>query len=207
MTLLESSRILAETRSLTPYLNQLATFFLILFLGFLTGKIIGSLIRRITSDLDTDNLLSRVLGTRFRAGRLLATTVSWLIYALTVILAFNTIKATRLLLTIISALLLIALALSTITTLKDFLPNAIAGWRIKRKIKPGHILTINNVRGVVKEASLLETTMEMREDDLLVIPNSLFATNAYEIKEGKRKERRDGRRRGRGGAARKEKEK
>jgi len=168
----------------TPSLNRIVIFFFILFLGFLVGKILGRLARKMLGELKTDAFF-RSLGWKLSVERGLAHLVAGLTYTVTLILALNAVGLTTVVLEIILGVFVFALLLSFLLALKDVIPNATAGVMLKRKLEPGIMLKLDDVEGVVTSVTLLETIITTKGGDTIVIPNSLFARQRIRITKGR----------------------
>ena len=70
-----------------------------------------------------------------------------------------------------------------ILAVKDFVPNAVAGFIIyqKKKIKVNDIIQVNNIEGKVIELALLDTKIKVKSNDIVFIPNSLLIKSEVKI--------------------------
>ncbi len=166
----------------TPYLNKIVIFFLILFIGFLVGKIIGRLVRKILRDIKTDAFVNRTLGWKLSLERTISSLVAGLVYLVSFILALNAVGLTTLVLEIILGVFVLAIVLSFLIALKDIIPNAAAGLTIRQKVKEGVKVKMDDAEGKVKEVNLLETIVQTKNGDTIVVPNALFAKQLIRIK-------------------------
>jgi small-conductance mechanosensitive channel len=92
-----------------------------------------------------------------------------------IVFALDQLGITAFVLYIIIGLLALVIAAAFVLSIKDFIPNFIAGWRLSRKklFAVGDTVTIGSVTGKVKEAGLLETKLQSRKD-VIHIPNSIL---------------------------------
>ncbi|MBR9692463.1 mechanosensitive ion channel [Candidatus Woesearchaeota archaeon] len=166
----------------TPHLNKIVIFFLIIFMGFLVGKILGRLTRKLLHELKADAFIKRTLGWKLGIERGLSSLVAGLVYLISVILALNAVGLTTVVLEIILGVVILTLAISFLIALKDIIPNVSAGITLKQKLKEGTKLKMDDAEGTVKEVTLLETIIETKKKDTIVIPNALFAKQRIKIR-------------------------
>jgi small-conductance mechanosensitive channel len=171
---------------LEPLTTKLIGALLILFIGLIIGRISGVLLKRVLHSINTDKNVRRVLNVKLSFEKLLSQILSWLVYVATIIMALNHLGLTTAILTIITAVLIIILALSLLLAVRDMLPNLFAGITIKyrRDFAKGDRIKVKNVDGVVEEINLLSTKVSLGTD-LIVLPNSIFQKEGYQVKKKK----------------------
>lgn len=166
----------------TPYLNDLVIFLLILFIGFLVGKILGRLVRKLLAEIKLDAFLRRSISWKVSMERSLGSITAGIIYLVTIILAFNAVGLTTIVLELLLAVVMLAIALGFLLALRDIVPNAASGLTLKRKLREGMEIEMEGASGVVKEVTLLETIIETKSKEEIIIPNALFAKQRMKIK-------------------------
>ena len=74
-------------------------------------------------------------------------------------------------------------------SLKDFLPNAIAGFLIHKKklLAGGDSIEIQGISGKVEDVGWVETKIINQNKDIVYIPNSSFLRSGLKIKRRKSK--------------------
>ncbi len=164
---------------ITPQLNLVVIFFLILFIGFLVGKILGRLTRKLLAGADAG--VKRLLGWKVSVEHGAGRAVAGLIYLVSIILALNAVGLTTVVLEAILAIVILAIAVGFLLALKDIIPNAAAGITLRGKLAPGTRLRLDDAEGAVEEVTILETTIRTKKGDLIVIPNALFARQRIRI--------------------------
>jgi len=90
----------------------------------------------------------------------------------------------------IAAGIIILIILSTFLGIKDFIPNAMAGFFIQRKkeFRIGQRIRVKGMQGTIIEITLLETKIETKNGDIIFIPNSVLSrTEVTYIQSGKKK--------------------
>jgi small conductance mechanosensitive channel len=166
---------------LTPYMNTFVVFFIILFLGFLVGKILGRLVKRILSDVHTDTFLRQRFGVKFSVERLVSGLITSVAYLVSIVFALNALHLTFWVAGAITTILMLAVTVSALIALKDLIPNAAAGVALRRRLSAGSYVRMEGGEGVVKEVNLLDTVIETRTQDVLIVPNALFAKKSLRI--------------------------
>jgi small conductance mechanosensitive channel len=87
---------------------------------------------------------------------------------------------------------MILIILSTFLGIKDFIPNAVAGFFIqhKKELKVGQKIKIKGMQGTITEITLLETKIETKTGDVIFIPNSVLSkTEVTYVKAGKKEKK------------------
>lgn len=156
------------------YLSHILGALIIFFIGFIIGRLLGKLVYKVLHDIGLDRIIKETLQTEIELEKPLEKIVSYFIYFIAVVMAFNEIGLTTTVFTIIIAAMLILLVVTVALSIKDFIPNAIAGLIImkKRNIKEGDRIEVANAKGKVSEISLLETKIETSKKDTIFIPNA-----------------------------------
>jgi small-conductance mechanosensitive channel len=146
-----------------------------LLIGFIIGRIVGKLAYRVLHEIELNSVLTKA-GAKFGLEKAISNFAAYFIYFITIIWALNTIGITAPILNMISAALLILIIISIILAIKDSVPNMIAGLVIYRKgiIKEGNKIKIDNISGIVKKISLVETDIESDTGDVIHMPNSII---------------------------------
>lgn len=163
---------------ITPAMNQIVIFFLILFIGFLVGKILSRLAQRLLRDLESDAWAQR-LGARFSVSRLVSGIVAGVIYVITVIVALDSVGLSTVVLTALTIVVALSAMLGIIVAVRDLVPNVMAGLTIRRRFTVGAKLRIEGVEGRIVELTAVDTTIETKKGERMVIPNGLFLRKPY----------------------------
>lgn len=160
-------------------LNKIVTALIIFFVGFMLGKIAGSLSKRI---LEEANLNKKSINTflgRINLEKLFSNLVSYLIYLGTIIMALNTLGITR----YVALSLLISFAVILVSTLvldiRDMLPNLYSYLKIKSRkyfCEQDWIKT-HLAEGTVKKITPFTTRIITSKGDELYIQNFAILEN------------------------------
>jgi len=168
---------------LSQFFTKIIIAIVILLIGFIIGRIAGRLLHKILHEIELDNILKKA-GIKLALEDILSHFLTYFIYFITIIWALSEIGLTTTILNMISAAILILIIVAVLLAVKDFIPNAFAGFFIYRKdlIKPGDRIKINGLEGKVKKISLVETEVETRKGDLILLPNSNITKKAIIVK-------------------------
>ena len=147
-----------------------------LIIGLLLGRFLGNLTRKLIYELEINKILREKTNVKIPLGEYLSLLVKYVIYAIAIIMSLNQLGLKGIILNAILVILIILLIIFMILSLKDFVPNLMAGLTLtqKRNIKPGNIIEINNIEGEVINITLLETKIRTRNGDIVYIPNSIL---------------------------------
>lgn len=159
------------------FINLIAAIAIIL-IGLVIGRFLGKLIKRVLHELDLNKTLSQK-GIQSPVEQIISNIVQYLIYFIALIMALNQLGLTSRVFHIILILVLLLLIAFLILTIKDFLPNLMAGMFLLRRkhIKPGDKITVENIKGVIQEIDLIETKILTKSNDIMIVPNSILNKN------------------------------
>ncbi len=174
-------------QTINPILNRLVVAVIILFLGFIVGKIIGKLIERGLKEVSLDKGLKKAINLKVSLEKGISSFASFFIYLVAIIMALDSLGLTSSVLIMISAAIIVVIVISFILAIKDYVPNIIAGIRIKNKgfIEIGDYVKVKDIEGRVIKVNLNETELETKNKDIIFVPNSMFVKE--EVYKRKRK--------------------
>lgn len=152
---------------------KLLTAFLVVILGLIIGQISSNIIKRFLKSMELNKILEDQLKIKLQLEKYLASTIKYIIYFATAIIALNTIGIPTRVLQIILIIFLILIILFIILAFKDWLPNLISGFYILRtqRIKKGDTIKSRGITGKVIQINLLETKIETNNNEVIFIPN------------------------------------
>ena len=165
---------------------------LLLLIGFIVGKILGRLIYKFMHSFEVNETFSKLTGTTLKIEEISETFTTYFIYFVTIVLVLQQIGLVSTILHMIAAGIIILIVLSTFLGIKDFIPNAIAGFFINsnKKFKVGQKIKVKGMQGRIIEITLIETKMETPSGDIIFIPNSVLnKTEVTYIRSGKKSKR------------------
>jgi len=163
---------------------------IILFAGFIIGKLAGKLVKKVLHELEVDSVLKKLARTEVSLENMLMHGTTYLIYFIAIIMALNHLGVTTAVLQMISGAAIVLLVIAILLGVKDFIPNAFAGFRIHRNkfLEEGEMISVKGMEGKVVHMDLLETEIKTSRGDSVYIPNStLTKTEVIKLKTRKNK--------------------
>lgn len=158
---------------ITPIINAIVAASLIIFVGFIGGKILGKFILRLLKDSYVDETTKKITKKEIPLAKIASTTATYLCYAAGIIIAFLTLNILHYVVLLIALLFILVIGISAVFGLRDLFPNLRARKGILKKIKIGDDTSINRIQGKVVKIGILETHLLLENGDLLVFPNHL----------------------------------
>lgn len=168
-------------------LLKIAIAAIIVLLGFILGKLLGRLVKRALHEAEVDNILKKI-GLKLSLENALSILTRYFIYIISITMALNQLGVTTAVLQLILGGIIILIVLFAFIALKDFVPNAIAGFFIYRKqlIKKGDVIKVHNISGKVENVGLVETEVIIKSKDKLYIPNLNIIRSELLVKKKKK---------------------
>jgi small-conductance mechanosensitive channel len=170
---------LGETTGINPLFMNVISALLILFIGFIVGKVVGLLIQKIFHQLSVDEKLATA-GYRTTLKKLIGNTFTILIYGAAIVLALLQLDILNYALIIVGGGALLIIGISLFLLIFDAFLNLFAGLYLTyfKRIIPGDRITIRSISGTVLHVGLFVAIIHERED-LLRVPNRLFLKEPY----------------------------
>lgn len=164
---------------------------ILLLVGFIIGRILGRLIYKFLHSFEINESFSKLSGVNVKIEEITESFTTYFIYFITVVIVLQQIGLATTVLHMIAAGVIILIILSTFLGIKDFIPNAIAGFYIqsKKTFKVGQTIKVKGMSGKIKQITLLETKLETKNGDIILVPNSILHKTevTYVTKKGKKK--------------------
>ncbi len=165
---------------------------LIFFIGFILGKLLGKIIKQVLHHVDLDYFLRKTLGMRISFETIIASFTSYFVYIVSFVMALGQVGLSVAILQMLIGGVIVIIVISVILSIKDFVPNFVAGLMIREKgfINEGDIVQVKDVEGKVLELGIIETILQNRRGDRIFIPNIVFTKNEvinYKPQESKRR--------------------
>lgn len=167
------------------FLNIVVAIIIVL-IGFISGKLLGRLVMKALHEAEIDNVLKKI-GLKISLEKKISILTEYFIYVLSIIMALNQLGVTTTVLQIVLGGVILLLVLFVFISLKDFLPNAVAGFFIQRKklFNKGDEINVHGVSGKVESIGLVETEVVMKNKDKIYIPNSNMVKSELRVKRKK----------------------
>lgn len=150
---------------------------IILLIGFIVGKILGRIVFKILHSFELNETFSELTGATLKIEEIAESFTTYFVYFITVVIVLQQIGIVSTVLHMIAAGVMILIILSTFLGFKDFIPNAIAGFYIqsRKKFLVGQKIKVKGMQGKIIKITLLETKMETKNGDIILIPNSILS--------------------------------
>ena len=163
------------------FVSKLLIALIILFIGFVIGRLLGRLINRVLHEFELNKVLKKTTTSGLKLEELISKLVTYLVYFIAIILALETLNLAPVILYIISAAILIIIILSVLLSIKDFVPNLIAGLVIqkKRSLKLGDHIKVKDLEGEIIKINLVEISIRNKHDDMIYIPSSVLLKSEF----------------------------
>jgi len=164
--------------------NNFVIALFILVVGFFLGKFLGKLVSKVLKEITFDKLVKKLTKRNIPAEQVISFFVSSLIYLVALVLAFKQLGIAEKIFEWIGLGLIILVLVSFALSVRDLIPNFIAGVSIitRKKIKVGDHIKVDGVDGDVVKIELLETRVKTAKGDLIYIPNSTITKSKIEIR-------------------------
>ena len=155
------------------YVPNLVTAILVFIVGAYLASLVRDFVRSSTNSLGIST------------GRILSTVIYYVLFIMVVLTAMEQAKIdTKILSTnllIIIAAIMLAAAISYGFASKDVLSNILAGFFIKRTFQKGMMIEIDNIRGTIIEITNIAVTLQLTDNERIVIPSQQFLTGKVKI--------------------------
>ena len=152
---------------------------LIFFIGFIFGRLLGRIIKKVLRHMNTDYFMRNTLGIKLSVEDVLSVSTSYFVYMISFVMALNQLGLSTAILQMVIGGVIAIIVISVILSIKDFLPNMVAGLLIREKsfVAEGDVIRIKDIEGKVEELGLVETVIVNRHGDKIFIPNIVFTKN------------------------------
>ncbi|RMF55647.1 hypothetical protein D6745_01475 [Candidatus Woesearchaeota archaeon] len=158
------------------FLSKLIVAVLIIFVGIIIGRLVGKLILRVLHELEINKSLRKATKIPISLEEIISNLSTYFIYFIAVVWALETLSLAPIILYILFGAFLLVIILSILLSIKDFIPNLIAGFILhkKRRLKIGDTIKVKHAEGRIVYLNLIETKVETKKGDEIFIPNSLL---------------------------------
>jgi small-conductance mechanosensitive channel len=161
---------------IVEWLTKIALAVIIIFTGFIIGRIVGKLVYKFLKEIELNNALKKA-GIPLQIDKAASKIAKVMIYLIFIIWALNELGITTTVLNILLIAALVILIISFLLAAKDFIPNLISGVSLfnRATIKKGDWVKIEQLEGEVIKTGLLETQLKTKKGDVVHFPNSSLA--------------------------------
>jgi small conductance mechanosensitive channel len=151
----------------------------IILVGFVLGRMIGRLIIIFLKEIELSLIISKILKKKINIEEFIGNTIKYCIYIIIISIALN--QLNLLIYTIYSLSLCIFLFIIVTLSLaiRDLIPNLFANFKlkIKKRLKKDDIISINNIKGKIKNIYITGINIISTEGDLISLPNTYILEN------------------------------
>ena len=156
--------------------NRIGVVALIIFFGFIVGRIVGRLLYRGLKELELERFFRRN-SRSFEKG--FSQSVEYVIYGITVLIALDSAGILLYLLSSVAGIVVLILVLSVLLGIRDFVPNLICGLilRHRKSIHAGDCVVLGRIVGKVVKFGFLSTQLITKSGDVLSVPNCFVLRN------------------------------
>ena len=161
------------------YLNKIIIVLVIILFGFIIGKIVESILRRVLAGLNTDEYLTKIFKARRNYARAIRRTIVRIIYLITILIALEYLSIVMPVLYGLLLCAIIVIIVSLVLVGIDIVPNLTARSLIRHKrFGIGDEITVIDrtgvLHGTIADITLLEVQLKRRNGDVIFIPNAVF---------------------------------
>ncbi|MFC1752922.1 mechanosensitive ion channel domain-containing protein [Thermoproteota archaeon] len=163
---------------------------IILLIGFIVGKLLGRLVFKFLHSLEINENLKNMTGVKIGFEEILEAFTTYFIYFITIVMVLQQLGLATTVLNMIAGGVIVIIILSTLLGVKDFIPNAVAGFVLQRKnfLQVGEVIKVKGMQGKIIKISLVETKIETKDKDIIFIPNSVLTkTEVIKVKKKRKK--------------------
>ncbi len=167
------------TGTLSLVLTNVVVATIILFLGFIIGRVMGNLSKRILGEFGMNRFIYSFIGLRFSIEDIISASLEYFTYFMAIVLALNQIRAGELVFNAIAFFIMFFLLFSIFLSIRDFIPNMMAAIVINSRhlVKKGDYVKIDGIEGRVVETTFHAVKIEIGKKEIVYIPNRTVIKN------------------------------
>jgi len=127
-------------------------------------------------ELDVNSGAKDMLGIQLALDELIGNMVSFVLYFGSIVAALFILGVATFAFNAVAVAILAILAVSVLFSLRDFVPNFLAGITIhsRRMVRQGDILEISGIRGKVLHVGSIDVKLVTKQSETLYVPHTLF---------------------------------
>ena len=148
--------------------------FLTLIIGLVIATTLTNILRKFLRGIEVNRLVQQQLKIKILIEEKLVAVLKYLIYFVTITLILTQLGVSTRILVIILVVFLVIISIFLILAFKDWIPNLISNFYLKRtdKIKVGDVIKVKGIKGRVMAMNMLETKIETVNKEIIFIPNA-----------------------------------
>ncbi len=164
-------------------INKYIVAVVILFLGFVIGTLVSKFIYRVLNDFELNKFLKSLSGVNIKMEEIVSGVIKIFIYAIFIVYVLNYLNLSQVVVNIIFIVFASIIGISIILSIKDFIPDFIAGIRISKDniIQEGDEIILENLKGKVKKVDLTHVEISTADNDIIFCPNSQIVKQKFRV--------------------------
>lgn len=146
------------------WLTKIEIALIIFFVGFIVAKLAGRILKKLLAEAELNRILESA---GFKPiSNSIAALVQYVIYTATLFIILQQFGLTKIVLVIVVIIAFLVVAISFLLAVRDFVPNAVAGLWLRKKLKPyiGKNIRIGNVKGQLKRVGVVSSIIKDKEE-------------------------------------------
>ena len=160
-------------QSMQLYIYNIGASITILLVGLVIGLLVKKISYKIIGEIGLNQLAPKRIK-KYNLQRNVSNIISYVIYLITIIIFLDRIGiGYRWIPYFLGGVLLLLIFFSLIVWLKDAIPSFVAGVSIKKIVRPGDKIKVQNISGKIIKIGYFETVIKT-EDETLYFVNSLL---------------------------------
>lgn len=163
-------------QTLEPIFSDIVLAIIVLLIGLIIGRIVGKLVQTLLHSFELNKSIKKQWGLQIRMEQFFGTGSTYILYVISFVFALDVLQLTSIIVYLLGTIVILIIAASILLSIKDFLPNFMAGLLLQRRkrVRIGEVITFRNIKGKIIQRTLLETKVRTQQGDVFNIPNSLF---------------------------------
>jgi len=144
--------------------SKFAVAIIILLAGFIIAKIAGKLVKRVLAEAELNKILAKAKFTPMSDA--LGAIVEYVLYAATLLVVLQQFGVANITVWVTGIIAAVVIIFSLTLTLRDFIPNAIVGLFIRRKLKAklGKQVQIGMISGKLVQVGIVASTIKNADE-------------------------------------------
>ncbi len=179
-----SSTLLRTTEFLfNEFLTDITIAVIILVIGLLIGQFVKKIVLSMFTTFHINQIIAATTSVHTKLDELFSSICAWIIYIFALLFALRQLGLATVVVNSIFIFLLILILILLFLSLKDFIPNLLAGLLIhtKKYISQGDTIQLALAQGTVETIDLYQTIVVTKKGDYIHIPNSYIVKNRYVV--------------------------
>jgi small-conductance mechanosensitive channel len=162
-----------------PVISKILVAVIVLLVGFIVGKLAGKTLQWLLRALELNRRCRELLGLQWRVEQFLSGLLAGAIYFIVIIMALTVLGLSKIIALLLSVSVIVLIVSTILLSIKDFVPNYVDGFRLRKRLHEGDTVVIDETTGNIKEMTWTDVKIVAQTGDVLYIPNSLFLKKGF----------------------------